>query len=311
MKQFGESLNEISIERQQRDSIMQKIELLKKQQVVMSFELERNSKRVQEDALDVAYLESLTLASIINAILQNKIETLDREKEILYANQLKLAKLLDEQNRINNELNMLKIALGAYASVDDNYRRLTQEMTLFLLENNSSKASELDKLLKQRSEYERERIYLYESLSEGEEMIKRLDETKRYLVRARNLGTYASSDIGLMTNVKIYHYLDEAQELLHRIQWGLRKFHNSLVALGWYSEKEIASLLKAADYWIDGIFEDYNLQSAISKLIENMNSMMVDILKIDQLLRKGIETSRSKKEAIDRSIKEFFEELTQ
>lgn len=310
MKKFKDALNDLALKRQQRDSILQKIDLFDKQKVVVWFELEHLTKQVQEEAFDVDYLESLTLTSIINSILQNKIETLDREKEILYASQLKVVKLNDELNHINDEINVLKKELQKYDTIDESYRQLTEEMTMTLLSKYEDKAADLSGFFKQRSEYERERIHLHESLNEGEEMIKRLDETKKYLLKAKNIGTYTSTDIGVMTNVKIYHNLDEAQELLHHIQWGLRKFHNALISLGWHQEKDISQFLKASDYWIDGIFEDYNLQAAITKLIDNINELMVDILKIDQQLRKGIENSLSKKEAIDMSIEHFFDELT-
>jgi hypothetical protein len=309
MNQFKEALQVLNTKRQQRDSILQRIELFEKQKVVIWFELEQYVKLVQEEERDVIFLESLTLSSIINSILLNKVETLEREKKILYANQIKEVKLKEELKHINEALNQLNNELETYASIDAEYRLLTEEMTMNILVNNLAKAKILDSLFKQRSEYERERIHLHESLNEGEEMLKRLDATKIYLIKAQNIGNYSSSDIGIMTEVKMYHNLDEAQELLHDIQWGLRKFHNALHSLGWHQENEIEQFLKASDYWIDGIFEDYPLKSAITKLIDNMNTLIVDILQIDQQLRKGIENSLSMKEAVEKSIETFFDEL--
>lgn len=311
MNQFREYLNKITEERQQRDSIIQKIELLERQKVVLLFELDTYTKRVNEEVVDVNYLETLTLSSIVNSILQNKLETLEREKEHLYTDQFKVVKINDEILRINNELGLLQSALEAYKSVDDKYRRLTEEMTQFMLNKESSKAIKLDQLFKQRGEYERERIYLHESLNEGEDMLKRLDETKKYLLKAKKLDLYTETDVGLMTNVKIYHYLDEAQEMLHQIQWGLRKYYNALTSLGWHEEAELQGFMSASDYWIDGIFSDNDLKTAVNKLIDNMNEMMVDILKINQQLRKGIENSKAKKAATDMTIESFFEELTE
>ncbi len=150
-------------------------------------------------------------------------------------------------------------------------------------------------MLEQRYHYEKERISLSEALGEGEEVLKKLNETKKYMVKAKDWGEYDMSGGGLVATMKKYHYLDEAQELLHHIQWALRKFHNALNHLGMHQDKEIEKFLSVSDYWIDGIFLDYSLQSAIIKLVDSINELIVEVLKIDEELRKEASISANKR----------------
>ncbi|MBN2222066.1 MAG: hypothetical protein JW708_07605, partial [Vallitaleaceae bacterium] len=109
-----------------------------------------------------------------------------------------------------------------------------------------------------------------------------------------------------VATIKRYHYLDEAQELIHKIHWGLSKYHRTLEQLGVHQDKGIEEFLKVPDYFIDGIFLDYTLQPAIVKLIDSINELIVEIIGIDEAIRKEARNSEKKKEAIEISIDQLF-----
>ena len=267
MEKFRKRFTQITELRQKRHNIIKKIEMLDKQKIILALEIESMQKELIEEKHDVDDLEKVTWASIINTLLNSKMEKLEQEKVDLYAAQLKYETSKDNFNHIIREYDVLKAELKSYESVEHDYQHLLDEMTSDIVEKAPNEAVKLSELMEQRYQFEKERISLYEALKEGEEVLKKLNESKRYLVKAKDRGEYDLSGGGLVATMKKYHYLDEAQELLHRVQWGLRKFHNALEPLGFHQDKEVAKFLNVSEYWIDGIFIDYALQSAIIKCL--------------------------------------------
>lgn len=311
MKRFKERFDDVTIARQKRQSILKKMEILDKQKVILAMELESFHKTLLEEEKDVEKLESITFSSIINTILNTKVEKLEKEKEELYAAQLKYETLKDEYNQVIRWHDELKGKLHEFDTAENDYMVLIEEMTVVIEKRNPEKAEELQNLMDKRSLFEKEQISLNEALIEGEEVLKELNDAKKYLEKARDWGEYDLSGGGLVATIKKYHYLDEAQEILHKIQWGLRKFHNALQKLGFRQDKEIESFLKVSEYWIDGIFIDYSLQSAIIKLIDSMKDLIIEILSIDESLRKDVANSQKKKEAMKVAMDQFFERLSE
>lgn len=311
MKQFKVQFDNVSEARQKRQSILKKMDILDKQKVILTMEVESFHKTLLEEEKDVEKLEKVTFSSIINTILNTKVEKLEKEKEELYAARLKYEKLKDEYNQVIRWHDELKGKLVQYETAEHDYMVLIEEMTAYIEERNPKEAEKLQNLMDQRTQFENERISLNEALTEGEEVLKELNDAKRYLEKARDWGEYDLSGGGLVATIKKYHYLDEAQEILHKIQWGLRKFHNALKKLGFHQDKEIESFLKVSDYWIDGIFVDYSLQSAIIKLVNSMNDLIVEILSIDESLRREVGNSQKKKDAMKVAMDHFFERISE
>lgn len=310
MDEFKKRFTQITELRQSRHNVMKKLEMLDKQKVILALEIESMQKELVEEKHDVDKLERVTWSSIVNTLLNSKLQKLEEEKHDLYVAQLKYSDTKDEYNRVIREYEILKAELQSYDTVEHEYQHLLDDMTQNIVEKEPYEAVKLAELLEQRYLFEKERISLNEALKEGEEVLKKLNEAKRYLVKAKDWGEYDLSGGGLVATMKKYHYLDEAQELLHRVSWGLRKFHNSLEPVGLTGDDEVKKFLNVSDYWIDGIFIDYALQSAIIKLVDFINNIIVEVLGIDEKLRKELANSAQKKSAIDGAMDHFFERMS-
>lgn len=311
METYRNRFTHITKKRQKRYNLIEKSELLEKQKVMIALEIESEQKMLLEEKNGLSRLESATWSSTINSILNSKIEKIEQERAKLYTDQLKFEQLKDNYNHVIREYDHLKNQLKQYDGVEHEYQLLLEEIAKGVVNQDTDEAKKLTALLQQSSEFENERISLHEALREGVEVLKKLNDAKSYMNKAKNWGEYDLSGGGIAATVEEYHYLDEAQEILRNVQWGLRKFHNALNQLGLHEDKEISKFLKISDYWIDGIFIELSLQSAIKKLIESINDLIYEVMKIDETLRKEEVNSEKKKEAMELSLDEFFNVINQ
>jgi len=311
LETYRNRFTHITKKRQKRYNLIEKSELLEKQKVMIALEIESEQKMLLEEKNGLSRLESATWSSTINSILNSKIEKIEQERAKLYTDQLKFEQLKDNYNHVIREYDHLKNQLKQYDGVEHEYQLLLEEIAKGVVNQDTDEAKKLTALLQQSSEFENERISLHEALREGVEVLKKLNDAKSYMNKAKNWGEYDLSGGGIAATVEEYHYLDEAQEILRNVQWGLRKFHNALNQLGLHEDKEISKFLKISDYWIDGIFIELSLQSAIKKLIESINDLIYEVMKIDETLRKEEVNSEKKKEAMELSLDEFFNVINQ
>lgn len=169
-----------------------------------------------------------------------------------------------------------------------------------------SELNELEVLMKQRKSFERERVRLNECLKEGTNLIKDLNEAKKYVEQAKDWDISGEP----IANIKKYVYLDEAQGVLNSIQWGLRKYHSVLIYLGLHKDEEISKFLSVSDYWIDGVFTDCSHQEAIEKLTNTLNEIIAEVVEIDQDILKEAKNSKLKKEAMTKASERFIMNIT-
>ena len=306
MGNLQERFISITEKRQKKHAIERRLEMMEKQRTFLLMEMESMSLQLKEEEQEVEEFESVTLSSVINALLSNKIEKLEKEKEELYIAKIKLEKLKDEFKRNQHEFEEMRKELQTYSQIEYAYESIIEEVTNQIIENNAEAVQELEGLIKRRYEFEKERLEQNEAIQEGTTILKELNSSKVYLEKARDWGEYDSAGVGLVATIKRYHYLDEAQELIHKIHWGLSKYHRTLEQLGVHQDKGIEEFLKVPDYFIDGIFLDYTLQPAIVKLIDSINELIVEIIGIDEAIRKEARNSEKKKEAIEISIDQLF-----
>jgi len=309
MEKYKEKLTVITRDRQTRQNIINKIERLEKQKTLLSLEIETRSKDLLKEQDELNALEKITLSSVVNAILKSKMEKLAKEKEQYYVECLKYERQKDELSRITREHEHLKNALKDFDTVEEDYQALLFDIRERIQKNNIGEAEKLDGLLEQRDLFEKEHLALKEALMESEEVLEQLHVAKKYLKKAKEWGEYDLSGGGLVATMKEFEYLDEAQELLHHIQWGIRKFHNALDTLGVHQDMEIKRILSVSDYWLNGVFKDYSLQSAIIKLMDSMNKLIVEILKIDERLRQEELKNITKKENMQVALDHFFDRI--
>ncbi|MBN2222120.1 MAG: hypothetical protein JW708_07875, partial [Vallitaleaceae bacterium] len=127
----------ITEKRQKKHAIERRLEMMEKQRTFLLMEMESMSLQLKEEEQEVEEFESVTLSSVINALLSNKIEKLEKEKEELYIAKIKLEKLKDEFKRNQHEFEEMRNELQTYSQIEHAYESIIEEVTNQIIENNA------------------------------------------------------------------------------------------------------------------------------------------------------------------------------
>ncbi len=311
-REVRERFNRIIDGQHQCQSLMSKKQLLEKQQMILEGKKAFAHTNLIEEKKDVEALETMTFSSIVDALLIDKVEKLAKEQEELYVASLQYEKLKDELQRINSAILEINSQLGNYTSLKQEYDELLQEMIeqaeRETPETPSKHAGALRQMLHQAYRYEMERRAMQEVVSEGEWLITEVNVTRAHLEKAYIYWKKAKEGHALST-IKEYTHIDEAQNMINRIQWGLRQFHNALNRIQRYNDEEIKHFLNMPDEWICKAFQQNSFQNGIESFMASLSLLVAEILEIDQTLRRSIVQDEEKIEGIARRMQGILNEI--
>lgn len=306
-KYIREKFIRINDGRHQRQSLIEKKQLLEKQQMVLDAKEELLYTSLLEEKRDVAELEDMTFSSIVNELLEKKVEKLAQEQEDLYVATLQYEKLKDEQQRIANAILEIDKKLCAYVSIEQDYEELLNEIVLTTDEDTSLKVQQLRQMFNQAYQYEKEKRAMREVVSEGEWLITEVNVAKENLQNARTYWKKVKEGHRLSV-IQEYNHIDEAQHMVNKVQWGLRKFHNALNRIKLYNDEEVKHFLAMPDEWIRKAFSESTFNDGIESFMSSLSLLVVEILEINEVLRQEINQEDEKIEGIQRRIERILSE---
>jgi hypothetical protein len=293
--------------RHQRQSLIEKKQLLEKQQMILDAKEELIYTNLLEEQKDVEELEKMTFSSIVNDLLESKVEKLAKEQEDLYVARLQYEKLKSEKKRIANAIFDIDDRLQEYVSVEAEYEELLKEIVSITEEPTSEKIQELHQMFTQAYNYEKEKMAMREVVSEGEWLITEVNVARENLEKAKSFWE-KTSEGNVLSAIKEYKYIDEAQITINKIQWGLRKFHNALNRIKLYNDEEVKHFLSMPDEWIRKAFQENSFDQVIESFTSSLNLLVVEILDINKVLRQEISQEDEKIEGIQRRIEIILRE---
>lgn len=306
MRAISKKLNELNTKRHERDIIQKRIDQLNRQRMYVVMRLDELQRDLKEEENDLAKLEKVALSSIVNALLTSKVEKLESEKQKVYMNRLKYEQTKDEYAKILKEMDKLTSQIREYDEVEQAYLKVVEEVEQYILQFDQSEAATLRLILAQKEDFEKEYKQYDEAIKIGTEVLSELNNARKSLEKAKKWGDYDLLGGGMVATIQKYAYLDDAQEQLHKIQWIMKRYHNELNGAQKNVEIEISEFLDVADYWIEGIFEDYSIQNAIDKLMNSLEELIAKVIQVDEIIRKELKDSHMKVEAMKLKCEKFL-----
>ena len=299
----------INDERHQRQSLLEKKQLLEKQQMMLDAQNELLYTRLMEEEKDFEQLEQMTFSSIVNDMLEAKVEKLIKEEEELYVLRLQYKKLQDEKRRIYDAIFNIQERLKAFGPIEDEYEAFLNEIVSAQQEDasTSEKNQEIHAMFNQVYEYEKEKIAMNDVVIEGEWLITEVNLAKEHLEKAK-LFWEKSAEGNSLSAIKEYKYVDEAQNTINKIQWGLRKFHNALNRIKLYNDEEVIHFLSMPDEWIRKAFQESTFGNVIESFMSSLNLLAAEIIDINNKLRQEIEQEDEKVEGMQHRIERILRE---
>lgn len=260
-------------------------------------ELERRKIKIRElkntldkERKDVEKLEGLSMSSIFSTLLGNKYEKLDKEKEEYLLAKLKFEDAMDEINKLEKEVNSLKSSLRDYADIDRKYKKLISEKEELIIKEGGSQGIRLKNLITNIDEIKIDIKEVKEAITAGEKTLNSLKGVREKLQSAKSWGTWDMLGGGLIANIGKHSAIDDANMISREVKDNLRSFKKELSDVNEFTDigVNLSSFASFADFFLDGIFADWFVQTKINNSLDNVKEAIRKIEDIVGELKRNL-----------------------
>lgn len=285
MNRIDDKLRELKANMKERERLLG---LFKKVEEQIREAEKRKSElyeRLKKENLDVEKLEGLSLSNIIYTISGRKLEKMEKEKQEAIAAKLKYDVACEELNDLSEEISKLRKRINEFGDLDNEYKELIKEKEKMLSSTSKNISDKLNKIMDRQSSIISEKKEIKEAIDAGKDLRNSLNYASRSLDSARDWGVWDMVGGGMISTMVKHSKIDEARNEINNVQVLAKRFHRELQDIGQSISIniDISSFLTFADYFFDGIFVDWAVQSKINDARYNVNDA---ICKVDNILSK-------------------------
>jgi len=248
-------------------------------------ELDAERKRLSDlqaimdrEEKDVARFEGLSLANLFYTVLGDKRARVDKERQELLAAKLRRDEAVASVRALQADIEALSSDLAKAGHPEEDLRKLMQAKERLLREGGGPQAEALLELDEQAGRLQAERKETLEALEAGRKVIAGLEEVVRSLESAQGWGVWDMIGGGLLATAAKHSHLDKAQEQVHEVQALMRRFRRELADIGRFTEDvSIGGFERFADYFFDGLFVDWMVQSKINASLDRTQEQLARV----------------------------------
>lgn len=291
-----------------KKSLEVKLNELEKQRI--TYEKEELSLRIafRKEQEDVEKLEGRSLANYFFQVIGKLDEKLDQERQEAYAAKVKLDSAQAQLSAILNDIDTLRKQLLEIQIAQDQYNYALQETRLLMKNSDSAAAKRIIETEEKITALEFQKKEIQEAVSVGKSA---LSTAKQILSELESADGWNTWDMfgggGAITHLAKHAHLDDAQDLVYKLQRQLGSFKTELADIQITADVQVNldGFLRFADYFFDGLFADWAVGDKISQSIDSVNSTkrqisnMLDHLKDMELSVAGkIEEKKAQLETL-------------
>ena len=232
-------------------------------------------KQLKKEEKDVVKLEGTSFSSIFLALIGKKDEKLDKEREEFLTAKLKYEECLDSIKEIEKELGFAKDELRKYIGIQEEFEKAMKEKENLLRNEDSDKGRNLRQNSDRINELKLDMKEVHEAITAGNRASESLSKMKERLDSAQGWGVWDMLGGGLISNIAKHSAIDDANEISHEAQYNLKAFQKELRDVNEFTDVavNISGFTTFADFFFDGFFVDWFVQSKINDSIDNINSV--------------------------------------
>ncbi|MFV0342375.1 MAG: hypothetical protein ACK5JH_05700 [Anaerocolumna sp.] len=253
---------------------------------------------------DVDRINQKNLTSFVYTLLGSREEKEQKEREEAIIAQKNLDDVKDQIEKITYQLSVLQTEKRNLLASEQEYNRLFSQKLDMLKAGNTTSAQRVHvfeaNILKGESNIKE----LNEAISSGRNVLNRLKEVESSLNSAKSWGTWDMLGGGMISDMAKHSHIDEAKSSMSDVQNLLKDFHSELADINITSSLvlNIDGFSTFADFFFDGIFADWNVQSRINESLDS-------VTQLDDRMNEILERLRQMISKEDNSIIDLKEKL--
>ncbi len=257
-------------------------------------------QRLKKEEKDVAMLKGLSFANLWHTLVNNKTERMhEEEKDVLKVKQ-ELDRIDAEIIAEQEEIQRVEGQVQSLVQLEDGYKALIQEKKTALENSGSDVWEKIEMIEHQVEEILHQIKELGEALHEGEKALSQSDDILSSLQSAANWGTYDMFGGGMLATMAKRSHMDEAQKKIYTFQNTLRRYNQELQDVGeaYLEAFSHDGFLRFADWFFDGFFVDWTVQSEINQAKDQVSQTKQAISNLQQQLNQQFQECEKKMERL-------------
>lgn len=265
-------------------------------------------RTMQMEQADVDRLEGHSLAAFFYGVIGKMDEKLTQEKREAYAARVKYDAAARELADLEAELQDREAELRQLSGCEARYQQALRDQAETLKAAGGAVSAELLKLEERLVYLESQSRELREAVSAGEAALSTADAILSSLNSAEGWATWDLFGGGLLSDLAKHSHLDEAQQMVERLQVQLRRFKTELADVTIQTELQVRidGFLRFADYFFDGLFADWavlkRIEQSLDQVDQTRNQIQLVLSRLDALERATDREHEETKDRLDQLI---------
>ena len=271
-----EALTAAQARRKQLDA---QIEELHRQRGERQAKVDETAQSFRKEQDDVDKLEKGGVHAFLLTLIGHKEERLDKERREALAAKLQYDQARSDLEYLENKLNGLIRERDGLRDAPEQLEALWTEKAELVKAMGGQTGARLVELDRQLADLSHQQKELEEAISAGENAKRLLGQVQNDLDSARNWGTWDMLGGGLIATMAKYDRLDSAQSSIQAAQRALSDFRTELADVSRLQVPniQIGEFATFADYFFDGIFSDWYVQSSIKTAQEGVSEVLMKL----------------------------------
>ena len=267
-----EALTAAQARRKQLDA---QIEELHRQRGERQAKVDETAQSFRNEQDDVDKLEKGGVHAFLLTLIGHKEERLDKERREALAAKLQYDQARSDLEYLENKLNGLIRERDGLQDAPEQLEALWTEKAELVKAMGGQTGARLVELDRQLADLSHQQKELEEAISAGENAKRLLGQVQDDLDSARSWGTWDMLGGGLIATMAKYDWLDSAQSSIRAAQRALSDFRTELADVSQLQVPniQIGEFATFADYFFDGIFSDWYVQSSIKTAQEGVSEV--------------------------------------
>lgn len=273
--EIDQAIDALTAAQARRKQLDAQIEELHRQRGERQAKVDETAQSFHKEQDDVDKLEKGGVHAFLLTLIGHKEERLDKERREALAAKLQYDQARSDLEYLENKLNGLIRERDGLRDAPEQLEALWTEKAELVKAMGGQTGARLVELDRQLSGVTHQQKEVQEALSAGENAKRLLGQVQDDLDSARSWGTWDMLGGGLIATMAKYDRLDSAQSSIRAAQRALSDFRTELADVSQLQVPsiQIGEFATFADYFFDGIFSDWYVQSSIKKAQEGVSEV--------------------------------------
>lgn len=287
---------------------------LKEERAEASAQMDQARAVFKKESKDVDKMEKSSLKSYVAMIAGRYGETLEKERQEMVEAKLKYDRAKETYKRLDEKVKHHESLKKELENITKAYNEKLKALKEKMIKEDAHFKNLYESKRNAYDQTSKELIELAEAIDAGEIVLQELNEAKKAFDSAANWGVFDMVGGGLLATMAKHNKINEGKAILNNVSRSLKDYNRELKDVDQSKfidmNIDLSDFLTFADYFFDGIFADFTVQSRINNVKSKIDTGIREIQRINQKLiyeKQEVENEKANNEkALDDLITKYI-----